>query len=400
LIHTGLRTALAAAMMTVALLAAGCAAVERPERTRDGLVDARHADVVARSEETREIMARLLERAEIKADAAAKDGQAAAPTIDVLVISGGGDWGAFGAGVLKGWGRITGELARPQFDVVTGVSTGALIAPFAFLGDDQSIERIVQLYRKPQEDVAVSRGLLNFLPNNPSLYALPGLERELRAALDRPMLERIARADAAGRGLAVNTTNIDLGDMHAWDIVAEAKTALANDDPDHVYRILLASAGVPGIFPARKIGDYLYVDGAITGNILYGGRAREDESLPALWRAKHPAAPMPRMRYWVIFNNQFRFPPQVTQERWFDIMGRATIMATQTSTMNSMRHLFAMAEIAKLKHNVDVEVRVMAVPDEWVPPKPGTFVPEVMNNLADLGEKMGANPASWRTEPP
>jgi hypothetical protein len=188
--------------------------------------------------------------------------------------------------------------------------------------------------------------------------------------------------------------------MHAWDIVAEAKTALASGSDDHLHRILLASAGIPGIFPARGIGDYLYVDGAITGNILYGGRAREVESLPALWRAKYPGVPMPRLRYWIIFNNQFRFPPQVTQERWPDIMGRATIMATQTSTMNSIRHLFAMAEIAKLKRNVEIEVRVMAVPDEWVPPKPGTFVVEVMNELADLGEKMGADPASWRTDPP
>ena len=55
-----------------------------------------------------------------------------------------------------------------------------------------------------------------------------------------------------------------------------------------------------------------------------------------------------------------------------------------------------MAEIAKLKHGADVQVRVIAVPDDWVPPKPGTFVTEVMNNLADLGEKMGADPASWR----
>jgi hypothetical protein len=109
---------------------------------------------------------------------------------------------------------------------------------------------------------------------------------------------------------------------------------------------------------------------------------------------------MPRQRYWVIFNNQFRFPPQVTQERWPDIMGRATIMATQTSTMNSMRHLYALAEIARLKYKADVEVRVMAVPDYWVPPKPGTFVAEVMNELADLGEKMGADPASWLTGPP
>jgi hypothetical protein len=256
------------------------------------------------------------------------------------------------------------------------------------------------MYRSPQTDWAVSRGLLFFLPNNPSFFALPGLERETRTVLDRQMLERIAAEGANNRGLVVNTTNIDFGDMHAWDIIAEAKAALASNDVEHVHRILLASAGIPGAFPSREIGEYLYVDGAITGNILYGGRAREDESLPALWRAKYAAEPMPRLRYWVIFNNQFRFPPQVTRVRWPDIMSRATIMSTQTSTINSMRHLFAMVQIWKLTRNVEVEVRMMAVPDEWVPPKPGTFVSEVMNALADLGEQMGADPAKWRTEAP
>ena len=396
-----IKVVLAAVMVTATILSAGCASdTPRPDRTMAALVAARNADFAARREQTREFMVTLLKRAETKVDASKKAGPGAAPpTIDVLVISGGGDWGAFGAGVLKGWGRVKGEQARPQFDVVTGVSTGALIAPFAFLGDDQSIERIVQLYRKPHKDVAVSRWLF-FLPNNPSFFILPGLERELRTALDRPLIERIVAEGAGGRGLVVNTTNIDFGDMHAWDIVAEARRALADNNEEHVRTILLASAGIPAVFPARGIGEHLYVDGAITGNILYGGRVREDESLPALWRAKYHGAPMPRMRYWVIFNNQFRFPPQVTQERWPDIMGRATIMATQTSTMNSMRHLFAMAEISKLRRNVELEVRVMAVPDEWVPPKPGTFVTEVMNELADLGEKMGADPANWLTEAP
>jgi hypothetical protein len=389
-------------MVAAAVLAAGCASVDaRRDRTMEDLLSARRADDTSRALQTRELMEKLVQRAESKARNAAGGAKATAqPTIDVLVISGGGDWGAFGAGVLKGWGRVKGELARPQFDVVTGVSTGALIAPFAFLGDDQSIDRIVALYRNPQEDVAVSRGWLFFLPNNPSFFVLPGLERELRTALDRSMIERIAAEERTGRGLVVNTTNIDLGDMRAWDIVAEAKRSLAGNNEDHVRTILLASAGIPAVFPARGIGDYLYVDGAITGNILYGGRAREEDSLPALWRAKHPGSPMPRLRYWIIFNNQYRFPPQVTQERWPDIMNRATIMATQTSTLNSMRHLFAMAENQRLKRNVEVEVRVLAVPDEWVPPKPGTFVKEVMNELADVGEKMGADPSSWRADPP
>jgi hypothetical protein len=390
----------AAAGIAAVSMFIGCASVERPQKELQDLIAVRRADDLVRAVELRRLMDKFLKRAEAKADAARKAGKGAAPaTIDLLVISGGGDWGAFGAGVLKGWGRAPGESARPQFDVVTGVSTGALIAPFAFLGDDASIDRIVELYRNPRKDVAVSRGWLFFLPNNPSFYVLPGLERELRTALDRPMIERIAAAETSGRGLLVNTTNIDLGGMRVWDLIAESKAALASGDEDHVQQILLASAGIPAVFPARGIGEHLYVDGAITGNIIYAGRPRENESFPELWKAKHPGVPL-RIRYWVIFNNQFRFPPQVTPERWPDIMERATIMATQTSTVNSMRHLFAMAELVKLKHNMDIEVRVMAVPDEWVPSQPGTFVKEVMNELADLGERMGADPGSWRTDPP
>src|SRR5262249_55616873 len=155
--------------------------------------------------------------------------------------------------------------------------------------------------------------------------------------------------------------------------IPEAKAALARDDSDRVHRILLSSAGIPAIFPAREIDNSLYVDGAITGNILYGGRMGESQTLPALWQAKHPGTTMPPMRYWVIFHNQLRFPPQITQVRWPDIMGRPTIMATQTSTVNSMRHLYAQAEIARLKRNADVQVRVLAVPDAWVPSSPGQF---------------------------
>ncbi|HYX63499.1 MAG TPA: patatin-like phospholipase family protein, partial [Burkholderiales bacterium] len=313
---------------------------------------------------------------------------------------GGGDWGAFGAGVLKGWGRVSGDMARPTFDAVTGVSTGAMIAPFAFLGDDESIEKIEHLYRNPQADWVQSRGMMFFLPNNPSFYALPGLEREMRAILTRPMLERMVAESAGGRTLLVNTTNIDLGQLQPWDVIAETKAGLAQNNEERVYQVLLASAGIPAVFPARDIGEYLYVDGAITGNILYGGRAAEGDSFPARWRARNPKLPMPRLRYWVIFNNQFRFPPEIVKERWPDIMSRATIMATQTSTLNSIRHMYAQAEVVRLKYGADVQVRVMAVPESWVPPKPGSFQSEVMNSLADLGEKMGADPQSWRATPP
>jgi len=387
--------------LTVAAVAlfAGCASEpERAPRTMEDLVAARQADDIARRNAARHLSEQLVQRAERKVKAG-KPGSPR-PTIDMLVISGGGDWGAFGAGVLKGWGQVKGELARPQFDAVTGVSTGAMIAPFAFLGDDDAVERIVRLYRNPKPDWTESRGWLFFWPSNPSFFALPGLEREMRESLDRPMLERIAAEEASGRVLVVNTTNIDLGNSRPWDIIAEARAEIAGGTPGRVQSILLASAGIPAVFPAREIGTFLYVDGAITGNILYGGRVDEQDSVAVLWRKRNPSTPLPRLRYWVIFNNQFRFPPQVTAARWPDIMSRATIMATQTGTVSAMRHLFARTEVFRLKQKADVEVRVMAVPDSFLPSVPGTFQKEVMNALADLGEKMGADPSSWRTEPP
>jgi hypothetical protein len=374
--------------IAVALLCAACSSPPRQERPPAELFAARESENDVREADFNVLMNGFLARARQK------------PTLDLLIVSGGGDWGAFGAGVLKGWGRVRGALARPKFDVVTGVSTGAMIAPFAFLGDDESIERIVQLYRHPRQDWVKSRGLMFFLPDNPSFYALPGLEREMREKLDRPMLERVVTEGAGGRSLLVNTTNIDLGEMRAWDVVAETRAALRAGDEGRVHSVLLASAGIPAVFPARTINGYLYVDGAITGNILYGGRVSEKDSFFARYRAAYPKVALPRVRYWVIFNNQLRFPPQITQERWPDIMGRATIMGTQTSTVNSMRHLYALAELARLKHGAEVEVRLMHVPDSYVPSKPGSFVSEVMNELADLGEKMGADPSSWRTDPP
>ena len=375
-------------LLLLLLLTACASTPERPARPTDQLMAARNTIDQQRTEAFNALMGPFLKRAESK------------KTLDFLIISGGGDWGAFGAGVLKGWGKVKGDLARPEFDAVTGVSTGAMIAPFAFLGDDDSIERIVKLYRNPREDWVRSRGMMFFLPNNPSFFALPGLEREMEQTLDHRMLERIAAQAGSGRNLIVNTTNIDLGDNQPFDIIAETKAALAANNPGRVYSVLLASAGIPAVFPARGIGDYLYVDGAITGNILFGGRAHEADSFPGRWHAAHPKTPMPRVRYWVIFNNQMRFPPEVVRERWPDIMSRATIMATQTSTKNSMRHLFAQAEVVRLKYGADVQVRVMSVPESWVPPKPGSFVSEVMNELADLGEKMGADPSSWQTEAP
>jgi hypothetical protein len=325
------------------------------------------------------------------------------PVIDYLIISGGGDVGAFGAGFLKGWSAVpkSHPLARPaRFDVVTGVSTGALIAPFAWLGDAESDQTIVNLYRNPRPDWVKERWPLYFLPYHISFAEVPGLERELKATYTREMIERIAAQDESDRLLFVNTTNLDDASPHVFYMIPEARRAVETGDVSRFQTILLASAGIPGAFPYREIDGAMYVDGAVTANMVFGGRLPEERRLVGLWQQLYPDIPMPKLRYWVIFNNQLHAAPTVVPPRWFDIIIRSVDVASRSASLNAIRQLYMLAEVARLKRNADVEVRFVAVPDDWRPPKPGTFVTETMNNLADLGEKMGADPNSWSTEPP
>jgi hypothetical protein len=388
-------------LLLLALSLAGCAR-SRPARPLPDLLEARRQRDERLLADARVLFEKLVESAKARHDEHAAGRSARPAAIDILVISGGGDWGAFGAGFLKGWAKVPpGEMARPVFDVVTGVSTGALIAPFAFVGDAESIDLVVSLYRNPQKDWVKPRWPLYFLPARESFATVPGLEREVRARLTKEMLARIVEEDRKGRKLLVNTTDLDDGGMRVFDVGAEAASSAAEGgDAERVNKILLASAGIPAAFPFREIDDGLLVDGGVTGNILYGTRVKEADSIPALWAKKYPGLPVPRIRYWVIFNNQLRPLPQVTAPTWPAVVSRSLELGTRAATLMGMRHLHAQAEISRLKRGAEVEVRLVSIPDDWAPEKPGAFVKETMNALADLGERMGADPASWRTDPP
>lgn len=372
--------------------------LKRPQVAAENL---RRSTAEEQSEAARELLGRLVKRIKAKYDHDAADGRKEPPTVDILIISGGGDWGAFGAGFLKGWQKlaVSHPLAMPEFDAVTGVSTGTLIAPFAFLGDEQSIEEILNMYRNPKKDWAKQRGYLYFLPDNISFAAVPGLEREIRKHITLDMLGRITKAGADGRLLLVNTTELDVGQPRVFDLVAEAQRAADSAELERVHNIMLASAGIPGAFPFRMIDGELYVDGGVTANIIYGGRIAEEDSLPALWQEAYPNHHDPKFRFWVIFNNQFRPVPKLVAPYWPAVIQRSLETSTRAATATAVRHLFAMAEISRLKRKADVEVRLVSIPGDWIPPAPTPFDKETMNNLADLGEKMGADPASWSSEP-
>ncbi len=388
-------------LLAAAIALAGCAA-SRPALNTDELRAVRERYLTAARADTvganRKMLARMQQEYEKSQAPTDADGPAPEPTLDILVLSGGGDYGAFGAGFLKGWGTVKDpQFVRPHFDVVTGVSTGALIAPFAFIGDDPSYDRLVDLYSSPKPGWFRTRGLFFFLPGNESFMDDAGLRSDLEASIDAAMIGRIAAESRANRVLAVNATNLDVGAMRPFDLGREAEVADASGDNDRVISILMASAAIPAVLPPVVIDGSLYVDGGTTSNILYGANWLSPKAPPALWKAAHPDEPFPRLRFWVIINNQLHTGAQIVQPTWLSITKASLATAIRSSTAVELRHLYSQSQAMNEK-GYDVEFRYVAIPPDWIAPNGNTFDERVMRSLADLGLKMGRDPGSWRRD--
>ena len=194
-------------------------------------------------------------------------------TIDVLLLSGGGSDGAYGAGLLNGW---TDRGGRPEFWVVTGISTGALIAPFAFAGPE--FDRQLELfYTNTRTDDLITLRLFDALTG--SLLGLAdttSLVAIVDQALTPELLDRIAAEHARGRRLLIGTTNLDAQRPVVWDVGKIA--ASGRPDARRLIRdILLASSAIPGAMPPVQIeveaGGRLYsemhVDGGVTRQLFF-----------------------------------------------------------------------------------------------------------------------------------
>jgi len=379
---------------TLAATLAACAQ-RRPVQDEQELLRERTELRQKLAQEGLDIMTGLIERMR---ERRVKDPNA---TLDVLAISGGGDWGAFGTGFLRGWGEVKDPaMRRPEFDVVSGVSTGALIAPFAFLGTEKDLETVDSLYRNPKADWVRTRGILFFLPDNASFAEVPGLEREVDEVISEDFIRRVADQTARGRALLINTTNLDDGSPQPFRWGKEAQAAVAAHDPKKLRNILLASSGIPGAFPPREIDGSIYVDGAVTSNIIYGGNARRGNSFGAVWKRMYPGEPVPTVRFWVILNNYAQAQPRTVQPTWPSVIERSLEIAVRASTTIALRHLYAMTEAAELRGEGEIEVRWVAIPNSWKAPEEGIFKAATMRSLSDLGVQVGRDPANWQSESP
>jgi hypothetical protein len=245
-----------AVALLLALILAACAATPRPTPPPAGIPVERPWGAVpfesAAAAADKSVSDGLVESLRAKFDRARAANETGKIPYRALTLSGGGSRGAYGAGVLSGW-TVRGD--RPQFDVVTGISTGALMATHAFLGSD--FDKDLALYKDlSNDDVFRKRSKLKFLSSTAALDTAP-LREQLVSVITEETLDLVAAENRAGRRLFIGTTNLDANQFVIWDmgVIAESER------PDRLERyidVVMASASFPVAFPPV----YIEVEGA------------------------------------------------------------------------------------------------------------------------------------------
>lgn len=312
--------------------------------------------------------------------------------ITFLSISGGGAQGAYGAGLLNGW---TERGDRPEFTYVTGISTGALTAPFAFLGSDYD-EVLRTVYTSVStKDISRKRGLLATLTGD-AASTPDGLERIIAEHVDADLVNAIAREHRRGRRLYIGTTNLDLMTPVYWNI---GRIAISGDPAsvDLIRSILLASASIPGAFPPVYIDvvangamyDEMHVDGGAGAQVFaYPGLLDLNDELGNIGISTEGA------RLFVIRNSLLTPVYEQVEPRLFPIMSRAISSLIRTQGIGDIYQIYLIAE----RDGVDFHVTFIGSEFKGRPSEP--FDPEYMTSLFEYGRQRMLRGDVWSDEPP
>jgi predicted acylesterase/phospholipase RssA len=321
--------------------------------------------------------------------------QSAEPTAakqrTVLAVSGGGLYGAYAAGVLKGW---TASGTRPKFDVVTGISTGALVATGAFLGPeyDSVIENV---YTTVETRDVFRRHWLPAMFWSDSVADSRPLLRLIESAITPQALEEIAAQHRAGRRLYVGTNNLDTTRLVVWDMGAIA----AGDDPNKLElfrKLLLASCSVPGLLPPVPIDieidgkrhTELHVDGGVSTMVFI-----QDRMLQAPGEAADKKASNTTVYVLIAGKLEADGPPV-----------RRRLVSVALESMNGLfraRHRADLERIHQIAHDAGAKFGFAAIPDEVQSAVTSVaFDPKLMRQLFDAGYQFAVDGPVWNPNPP
>jgi predicted acylesterase/phospholipase RssA len=313
------------------------------------------------------------------------------PPAAYLAISGGGDNGAFGAGLLCGW---TQAGNRPEFKLVTGVSTGALISPFAFLGAAYDPQLKAMYTAVSMKDIAIKRSIISVIYGDSMADTTP-LWNLLKKSVTQEMLDAIAAEHEKGRILLVGTANLDARRPVIWNVTKIA----ASRQPgalELVHKILLASAAIPGTFPPVMIDveadnrtyDEMHVDGG-TASQVFVYPAGMNLRILSLNNG------VDRQRTLYIIRNA-RLDPEWAEvdRRTLPIAMRAIACLIQYQGIGDLYRIFSITQ------RDGVEYKLAYIPAAFRIPRTADFDPTYMSQLFKFASGMARNGYTWAKSPP
>lgn len=318
------------------------------------------------------------------------------PEYTALALSGGGSDGAFGAGFLNGW-SIAGT--RPDFKLVTGISTGALIAPFAFLGSTYDEELKEVFTTMSTKDILRFNNIFKILFRSEAFASSEPLENVVAQHIDQELLQAVADRHDRGYRLYIGTTNMDAQRLSIWNmgLIATYGTAEALD----LFRkIMVASASIPAAFPPVMIEvelngrryDEMHTDGGTVTQVFFYAGIFDLQS--AAKSALGAAAKSALGDLYVIRNGQLSSEAGQIERKLAAITDRAISTMIKMAAMNNLYRIYAFTGRENVNfHYVDI-------PDSYVSQAEEVFDRAEMNRLFEIGYQLGLSGDAWQSEPP
>ena len=307
-----------------------------------------------------------------------------------LVLSGGGSDGPYGAGLLVGW---TETGTRPDFNFVTGISAGAMIAPFAFLGPEFD-HKLRAFSLENSTDTLVAFQILRGIFTGFGLLDISPLEKRLEELITPEVVARIGAEHKKGRRLWIGTTNLDAQRPVHWDIGRIAASG-REDAPALIRKIVLASASIPGAFPpvffnveiGGRIYSEMHVDGGVTQQLFFYPYEVELPRLPSDARTL-----VERGTIYVIRNTKLDPAFVPVNPGIVAIAGRSMSTLIKFGGQNDVRLLESQAR------RDGFGLKVTSVPEDFAMVEQELFDPDYMRALFELGYGMASQKETWRVE--
>ncbi len=322
------------------------------------------------------------------------------PEVSGLALSGGGKDGAFGAGFLCGWSK---EGSRPSFKIVTGISTGALIAPFAFLGSEYD-DKLKKVYTTiSDQGIYKIHSITQFLMALINIEPLPSIADSepladlIKKEIDQKMLQRIAAEHRKGRRLLVGTTQLNAQRLVIWDM-----GAIANSNQpgalELFHKVLLASASLPASFPPQyftvKAGGQLYNEMHVDGGIEAQVMLYENAIQPFATNGQMIDVPHRPRKLYIIRNQKVFGEWEYVEPKLRYIAVRAIDSLTKSQGIGDLYRLYAYTQRDHVDYNL------VYIPADFKEKAKTPFDNAYMRKLFDRGYAMGKAGHPWHKYPP